>query len=70
METSDRAYLFHKLRGPLAVVKSALSLVLEGRTGETTPETKKLLQQAFDKSQELINFIDEMEQAKTDIHSG
>lgn len=61
MDTSDRAYFYHQLRGPLAVVKSALSLIAEGRTGGVNEQTKKFLDQAYAKTEELIRFIDEVE---------
>ncbi|MBI3282850.1 hypothetical protein HYZ70_02130 [Candidatus Curtissbacteria bacterium] len=62
---NNRAYLYHKLRSPLAVIKSALSLIGEGRTGQISEQTKKFIDQAYQKTEELILFIDQMEQEES-----
>lgn len=61
MDPNSRAYFYHNLRAPLAVIKSAISLIVEGKTGEIPDQTKKFLDQAYVKTEQLITFIDEME---------
>lgn len=46
--------LRHNILGQLTVIKNALSFVLEGNTGQITDETKKFLQEAYKRNEELI----------------
>lgn len=47
----------HQLRTPLTSVKGYLSMVLEGDTGEITPEQRKVLEEAYTSSQRMVYLI-------------
>lgn len=49
--------LRHNILGQLTVIKNALSFVLEGHTGEITEETKKFLEEAYKRNEEMINTV-------------
>jgi len=49
--------LRHNILGQLTVIKNALSFVLEGHTGEITDETKKFLEEAYKRNEEMINTV-------------
>ena len=51
------AVLRHNILGQLTVIKNALSFVLEGQTGEITPETKKFVEEAYKRNEEVINTV-------------
>ena len=47
----------HQLRTPLTSVKGYISLILEGDAGKITPVQRKMLQQAFFSSQQMVYLI-------------
>lgn len=49
--------LRHNILGQLTVIKNALSFVLEGHTGEITEETKKFLEEAYKRNEEMIDTV-------------
>lgn len=49
--------LRHNILGQLTVIKNALSFVLEGHTGEITEETKKFLEEAYKRNEEMIKIV-------------
>lgn len=53
--TEDQLHvLLHNLRGELTVIKTALSFILEGRTGELAPQTKEFLEQSLQRTENAI----------------
>lgn len=48
------AILRHNILGQLTVIKNALSFVLEGHTGEISQDTKKFLEEAYRRNEEVI----------------
>jgi signal transduction histidine kinase len=50
----------HELRGPLAALKGYHEMILKGITGEISERTEKSLQRANQRTQNLLNIIDEM----------
>ncbi|MEX2442455.1 MAG: HAMP domain-containing sensor histidine kinase [Alkalispirochaeta sp.] len=50
----------HELRGPLAALKGYHEMILKGITGEISEKTQKSLQRANQRTQNLLNIIDEM----------
>ncbi len=50
----------HQLRTPLTSVKGYLSMVLEGDTGEISTAQRKMLQQAFNSSQQMVYLISDL----------
>lgn len=51
------AILRHNILGELTVIKNALSFVLEGYTGQISDETKKFLEEAYKRNEEVINTV-------------
>lgn len=51
------ASLRHNILGQLTVIKNALSFVLEGHTGQISETTKKFLEEAYKRNEEVINTI-------------
>ncbi len=49
----------HQLRTPLTSVKGYLSMVIEGDVGKITPTQKKLLDQAFLSSENMVHLIND-----------
>ncbi|NTW62248.1 hypothetical protein HGB25_02460 [Candidatus Saccharibacteria bacterium] len=49
----------HQLRTPLTSVKGYLSMVIEGDAGKITPTQKKLLDQAFSSSENMVHLIND-----------
>jgi signal transduction histidine kinase len=47
----------HQLRTPLTSVKGYISMILEGDAGKITPVQRKMLQQAFFSSQQMVYLI-------------
>jgi hypothetical protein len=53
--TEDQLHiLLHNLRGELTVIKTEVSFILEGRTGELAPQTKDFLEQTLDRTEKAI----------------
>jgi len=50
----------HELRGPLAALKGYHEMILKGITGKIPEKTEKTLQRADQRTQNLLNIIDEM----------
>lgn len=55
VEPDAIAVLRHNILGHLTVVKNALLFVLDGHTGEITPETRKFIEEAYKRNEEVIN---------------
>lgn len=51
------AILRHNILGQLTVIKNALSFVLEGHTGQISETTKKFLEEAYKRNEEVINTV-------------
>ncbi|MBI2036452.1 hypothetical protein HYT17_02390 [Candidatus Microgenomates bacterium] len=49
--------LRHNILGQLTVIKNALSFVIEGHTGQINEETKKFLEEAYKRNEEMINTV-------------
>jgi signal transduction histidine kinase len=47
----------HQLRTPLTSIKGYLSMVIEGDTGEITPQQRRLLEEAFSSSERMVRLI-------------
>ena len=47
----------HQLRTPLTSIKGYISMILEGDAGKITPVQRKMLQQAFFSSQQMVYLI-------------
>lgn len=45
----------HNILGELTVIKNALLFVLDGHAGAITPDTKKMLQEAYKRNEKVIN---------------
>lgn len=47
----------HQLRTPLTSVKGYLSMVIEGDTGEISPQQRRVLEEAFNSSERMVRLI-------------
>ncbi len=50
----------HELRTPMTVIKSYVWLLLEGKTGELTPQQMEYLKRSYDSTNRLIDMVNDM----------
>lgn len=50
----------HELRSPMAVIKQQMTVILEGLAGELTPKQRELLSRSRDKTQNLLDLINDL----------